>query len=659
MEAASPSAAQRLRRRKRRAAQSPAGRQYGLLEAEEETFREEAEVSATAQPPPHQQPPLGVGVRGTVVSAMQEVLRSRLQELPELALSEEVVGGIAAGVEAALFDLTQGTQGRYKAKYRSLLFNLRDPRNPDLFLKVLHGDVTPHDLVRMPSTQLAPQELARWRDQPPPQGLEVIKQQQREPRGLPVSKLTHKGEVEILRDADQTLTLEDLVGPEVPMACSPLALPAVPGDTTEQHERHFLDPGCRICTDWEPSRGPPGSFRDTRSREDCVFQRAPSPAPVSSPEKPKARETPLPQPQIQMPAEPTKAPPSPPLWEGSLDMFSIKRFRVKAQLVSGHSCRLAQALPEVIRSAGCIPPSAVWDLLASICPAEAKDTCVLQLRPHGARDTQNCRLLYSYLNSKQRHGLAAVGHVGMVLLPLPAFQPLPARLRPLGGPGLEPTHSSLLLALLLPKERLPDTPGTSPSWGKVRKMVSFSEKVEMRHYEPDSKRPEVATRGLPPPGAPVQQDQDKGGLAPRGLGTWQQPPRGRGRLWVESETWQHPGRGQWPPEAGWSQPQHPRSAAPAFRGMGHGQHLHRASCPHQALLQHLQSLVTMSRQLHASLWPGGRDPRPQPSAASAQLPVPPGMVGLLGQPPVVPTPPATSVGPIDGAGSERSPPREA
>lgn len=52
-----------------------------------------------------------------------------LRELPDLVLSEEVVKGIAAGIEAALWDLTQGTNGRYKTKYRSLLFNLRDPRN--------------------------------------------------------------------------------------------------------------------------------------------------------------------------------------------------------------------------------------------------------------------------------------------------------------------------------------------------------------------------------------------------------------------------------------------------------------------------------------------------------------------------------------------------
>lgn len=60
---------------------------------------------------------------------------------------------------------------------------------------------------------------------------------------------------------------------------------------------------------------------------------------------------------------------------------------------------------------------------------------MVRLCPQGARDTQNCRLLYSYLNNKQRHGLAAAEQVEAVLLPLPAFQPLPTRLRPLGGPG--------------------------------------------------------------------------------------------------------------------------------------------------------------------------------------------------------------------------------
>ena len=48
--------------------------------------------------------------------------------------------------------------------------------------------------------------------------------------------------------------------------------------------------------------------------------------------------------RLQMPAGPTKALPSQVPWEGSLDMFCIKRFRVRAQLVSGHSCHLIQVL---------------------------------------------------------------------------------------------------------------------------------------------------------------------------------------------------------------------------------------------------------------------------------------------------------------------------
>ncbi|XP_068825020.1 SPOC domain-containing protein 1-like [Capricornis sumatraensis] len=231
----------------------------------------------------------------------------------------------------------------------------------------------------MNSVQLAPQELARWRDREEKRGLEIIEQLQKEPRSLPASKLTHKGEVEILRDMDQMLTLEDLVGPMVPIDGSPPALPATSRESTEQPEHHFLDPSGRICTDWKPSREQPGSLKAAGRMRDDAFPRASSQVPVSFSDMPQNKEKPLaprkdrlPPSRLQMPAGPTKALPSQVPWEGSLDMFCIKRFRVRAQLVSGHSCRLIQALPQVIRSASCIAPDAVWDFLASICPAEAK-----------------------------------------------------------------------------------------------------------------------------------------------------------------------------------------------------------------------------------------------------------------------------------------------
>ncbi|XP_053432393.1 SPOC domain-containing protein 1 [Nycticebus coucang] len=631
--------------------------QSGPVEAEEEEPLQEGAEDPAQLRPQQEELPLVMKIRGTVARAMQEVLWSRLQELPDLVLHEEVVESVAANIEAALFDLTQSTNCRYKTKYRSLLFNLRDPRNMDLFLKVVHGDVTPHDLVRMSSIQLAPQELARWRDQKEKRGLEIIEQQQKEPCRLPTSKLTHKGEVEIQRDTDQTLTLEDLVGPTVPTHCNPPALPATLEDTMEQHEHHFLDPSCRICMDWKPLSELSGSYKAVGGKEDSVSQRAPSLAPVSSPEMPEAREMlpmqpqdSVPSPRLQMPAALTKALPCQLPWEGTLDMFSIKRFRVRAQLVSGHSCQLVQALPDVIRSAGCIPPNTVWDLLVNISPAEAKDICVVRLCPHGPQDTQNCHLLYSYLNNKQRHSLAAVEHMGVVLLPLPAFQPLPSRLRPLGGPGLETTHSSLLLAVLLPKEGLPNTAASNCLWGKVRKMVSFNRKVEMRYYKPEHRRPDMALKSSPPPKGALQQSQGKGILAPRRISACQRLPRGRGRLWAEPDTCQRPGRGWWPSEPSWCLSQHPYSAAAAAHSFGHGQHVHRASCPQQALLQHLKSLVTISHQLQASLWPLGQELLPPLPAASTQPPAPLEPLGPA---------PDSSLGPVDEAGSECLLPREA
>ncbi|XP_035164444.2 SPOC domain-containing protein 1 isoform X2 [Callithrix jacchus] len=650
MEVSSLLPAKRLRRKKRPMVQGPAGCQSGPMEAEEEepVLEEGAEDSAQLQ---QEKPSLYIGVRGTVVRSMQEVLWTRLRELPDLVLSEEVVEGIAAGIEAALWDLTQGTNGRYKTKYRSLLFNLRDPRNLDLFLKVVHGDVNPYDLVRMSSRQLAPQELARWRDQEEKRGLDIIEQQQKEPCRLPASKMTHKGEVEIQRDMDQTLTLEDLVGPQVSRDCSPQAPPIASEDTTGQHEHHFLDPDCCICMDWKPSSELLGSFKATKRLGD--FQKVLSQTPVPAPEMPKAREMPPTEPQDRVPPSgpqvssvPTEALPCLLLWEGVLDMFSIKRFRARAQLVSGHSCRLVQTLPTVIHSAGCISPNTVWDLLASICPAKAKDVCVIRLCPHGVQDTQNCRLLYSYLNDRQRHCLASVEHMGMILLPLPAFQPLPTRLRPLGGPGLEVTHSSLLLAVLLPKEGLPDKAASSRWVGNVQKMVSFNSKVEKRYYQQDDRRPSMPLKGTPPPGGTWQQSHGRGSIAARGICAWQRAPRGRGRLWPKPEIWQGPGGGQWPPEPALRQSWHPYSAAPA----GYGQHLHRDSCLHKALLRHLESLVTMSQQLQALLCSPDQELLPSPSVASVQPPAAPELPGPA---------PDSSLGLTDEADSECPLPRKA
>ncbi|KAJ3055068.1 hypothetical protein HK102_011428, partial [Quaeritorhiza haematococci] len=48
---------------------------------------------------------------------------------------------------------------KYKSKYRTLQFNLKDPRNLQLRRRILTGATTPHDLVRMSPEELANEQV--------------------------------------------------------------------------------------------------------------------------------------------------------------------------------------------------------------------------------------------------------------------------------------------------------------------------------------------------------------------------------------------------------------------------------------------------------------------------------------------------------------------
>ena len=64
-----------------------------------------------------------------------------------LLLAREAVPGADAGAaaaeaESAMHRQNGGVNARYKAKYRSLIFNLKDANNPDLRRRVLSGEIT-------------------------------------------------------------------------------------------------------------------------------------------------------------------------------------------------------------------------------------------------------------------------------------------------------------------------------------------------------------------------------------------------------------------------------------------------------------------------------------------------------------------------------------
>ncbi|XP_021904789.1 transcription elongation factor TFIIS-like [Carica papaya] len=66
---------------------------------------------------------------------------------------------VAAMLESEMFTQMGTCLGNQKMKYRSILFNLRDAKNPDLRRKVLCGDIKPAELIKMKSEQMASNQL--------------------------------------------------------------------------------------------------------------------------------------------------------------------------------------------------------------------------------------------------------------------------------------------------------------------------------------------------------------------------------------------------------------------------------------------------------------------------------------------------------------------
>lgn len=62
---------------------------------------------------------------------------------------------VAVSVESVMFEKMGRSNGAQKVKYRSIIFNLKDPKNPDLRRKVLLGQVKAEKLIDM-----SPEEMA-------------------------------------------------------------------------------------------------------------------------------------------------------------------------------------------------------------------------------------------------------------------------------------------------------------------------------------------------------------------------------------------------------------------------------------------------------------------------------------------------------------------
>lgn len=80
-----------------------------------------------------------------------------------LKVLEEKVVKVVIKIEKEFFFFFWDIDVKYKNKYRSLMFNLKDFKNNILFKKVLKGEVIFDYFIRMSLEELVFKELVVWR----------------------------------------------------------------------------------------------------------------------------------------------------------------------------------------------------------------------------------------------------------------------------------------------------------------------------------------------------------------------------------------------------------------------------------------------------------------------------------------------------------------
>ncbi|KAK1430870.1 hypothetical protein QVD17_13952 [Tagetes erecta] len=143
------------------------------------------------------------------VNGAEQGQSDRTNESENTAKSPEE---LASMIEEELFKLFGGVNKKYKEKGRSLMFNLKDPNNPELREKVLSGVISPERLCSMTPEELASKQLSEWRMAKAEEHDKMIVLPESDVDIRRLVKKTHKGEYQVEVEQDDAVSVEVSVG---------------------------------------------------------------------------------------------------------------------------------------------------------------------------------------------------------------------------------------------------------------------------------------------------------------------------------------------------------------------------------------------------------------------------------------------------------------
>ena len=438
-----------------------------------------------------------------------------------------------------------GYGSEYKNKFRSISFNLKDPKNSNLRNRVLEGSLLPEELVKLSSEELANQELRAQAEKIREEGVaQSVLKVQTGPR----IRRTHKGE-EIVGDE-----VISAITPTEGTASAPFARdmmsPSIKGD-----EEVPASPRSNRSRSFSPQEDTHGTVETVPVRKGSLFDlqnvwshlRSPTSQDEPSEIMHIDLSDDLPQNQIDDPDldrilndDTANSPPySPsayaydepanpitkytPIWKGNLAMPSVAHFSAQARFVGGP--RSVTDLPW----SNIIPPNLTIDgriaiettnkYLDAQRSSSTKNVIAIQLDAAEDSHKEMHRKLYQYFHDRQRYGVLQIQSnivKDAYLIPLSPTESIPRQIELMDFHDIPRNRTEpYLLAILVIQKILPVEPSRSPVTafspsGTVAPTTISppNPEIPLKTYSPPTFSPPM---NVPPPAATISPPPNTGG----------------------------------------------------------------------------------------------------------------------------------------------------
>ncbi|XP_015239036.1 PREDICTED: death-inducer obliterator 1 isoform X2 [Cyprinodon variegatus] len=196
-------------------------------------------------------------VRQSIQRTLTSILFKRVSDCDDLEMPESEVVKLVAGIEKEMFDIFRTTDSKYMNKYRTIMFNLKDPRNKGLLYRVVNGEIGPFRLVRMTQKDMqatkAPEPTTKEPSQPRIEAAKETNMPKPEAVKIDLASLNPARTERKPESMEQKKIL-----PSQPSKAKgiqpgknkkmPDILSCMLKDTTKEHKAHLFDLKCKICT---------------------------------------------------------------------------------------------------------------------------------------------------------------------------------------------------------------------------------------------------------------------------------------------------------------------------------------------------------------------------------------------------------------------------